>query len=510
MKSNANGPRLTARIDQPICASVVFVIALACLITFPVSALIALRPDHWDGSMYLYIGEMWAKGVLPYVQIFDNKPLGIFALTAVASLTHHTLWAVAVLHFIFTIGCILTVRTLLQRCGAPALAVGAGTVLVALLVNLHIYAAGYMSEAFLLWPMSASMLAFVHALRSNKARYVVLAGVCSGIGLFFKPFGASAMMAQVVFTVFYFAPKFRSVLLWILANTIGLIAAWIPAMAYFAVHAGLKEMLYASFLYNARYGFYSQPGTYRALSILLQRLLPVSVTLVCMVYGAASLLKVEPEFELIEAAIWRLALLWFAADLLLVLAAGRGYDQYFLSLTPVLGLIGALFIWRINAAASQARLRGLIVAMVLVPILLAYLQGSGDIFRRTALRVSQPSPEYGVVDQIKKMAKPDSTLLVWGYQPWLFYGTQLRPASRYESTSYVYDSPLSYSRVGGEISESLRTAPPDFIVVLLNVEWNSHWRVESDTFKAGFDKKLRESYEKVWQGEGYLLYRHRS
>jgi hypothetical protein len=460
--------------------------------------------------MYFYVGELWTKGVLPYKQIFDNKPPGIFAVAAAASATHHILWATAVIHFFVTIGCIITVRRLLQSCGASEQSVTAGTVLAALMVNFHIYAAGNMSEAYLLWPMAASMLFFMRGLESGKIRHVFLAGVCTGIACFFKPFGASALLAQLVYTTIYILPRRTNALLWNLVNAIGVIAAWIPVLAYFAAHEALQQMLYASFFYSIHYGLYAQPGAFGAVSILLQRLMPVSAPLVCLFLGFAGLLKGGSDFEPAEAAVWKLSLLWFAADLLLILAAGKGFDQYFLSLMPVLALVAALFIWRFEKSAADVRLHKPVMALILVPICLAYFQGNGAFFREVLSAGAKQSPEDAVVEQIQKAAKPGSTLLVSGYQPWLFYATQLRPATRYESTSYVYDSPMSYSRVGSEILNGFQASPPDLVVVMLDVKMSARWNVGIDTFKDEFDRRLRESYSEIWRDEEFKLYRLRT
>src|ERR1700678_2176994 len=55
------------------------------LLTIPTCLSLALQPDHGDATLYLYIGQKWAQGTLPYVGNFENKPPAIFALIALVS-----------------------------------------------------------------------------------------------------------------------------------------------------------------------------------------------------------------------------------------------------------------------------------------------------------------------------------------------------------------------------------------------------------------------------------------
>ena len=110
---------------------------LSGAITLPISAAIALDPAHHDGATFVYMGEMWAKGVLPYVSLFDNKPPGIFAVSALAAHTPSTIWAVALIQCVLVMACIYTVRRMLQLVDCPSGAVLLGTLAMALMANLQ-------------------------------------------------------------------------------------------------------------------------------------------------------------------------------------------------------------------------------------------------------------------------------------------------------------------------------------------------------------------------------------
>jgi hypothetical protein len=455
--------------------------------------MVVLFPSRFDNATFLYIGEMWAKGIVPYVQLFDNKPPGIFGIVALAARTPHTMSALCVLEFVFVLAAILTVRKILQRCGASDGTVLLGTLATALMVNLASYVPGSNPETFMLWPMTASMLLFVMALQSSKVRYVFLAGACSGIACMFKPFGLSVMFAQLAFSLFCGNKRLSS----IAANVAGAFAVWIPVLVYFALHHGLREMLDASFFYNVHYGLTSQPTLHDLLRILVKRLGPVSTALLCLGFGLT-------RFRRTGNQVWTLTLLWFGAGLLLVLAAGRGYGHYFLSLAPALGLAVGLFFWSLEGIRDRIRLG--YGALILSPILVVYIFGAvtAGMYVRTIRR--QGVAVNDAVAMLRHLAKPSSTLLVWGYEPSLFSATHLRSALRYPTTQYIYDSPLSYSEVGTVVLNGMSAASPDYVVVT-PWDFQMKWAHKSDTVHAAFLADLQRSYVEVWTKDSYSIYR---
>ena len=67
--------------------------------------------------------------------------------------------------------------------------------------------------------------------------------------------------------------------------------------------------------------------------------------------------------------------------------------------------------------------------------------------------------------ELQQLAKPSSTVFVWGFQPYIFYATHLRSAFCFPTSQYIYDSPSAYAEVGQDILNGMRTTPPDFIVL---------------------------------------------
>jgi Dolichyl-phosphate-mannose-protein mannosyltransferase len=506
---------------------------LPALLTVPTCLSLALQPDHGDATLYLYVGQKWAQGTLPYVGNFDNKPPGIFALIALVSHLSPSLWLIALTQFVFVVGVIAAVGAILKQAGAPKRAVFLAALCLALALNIPNYAPGNMPESYMNCPMVFSMFFFLRALnsrldshfRSHQLRDFFWAGLCSGFACMFKPFGLSAALAQAAFLLLSAVParSIRSALVSIGAGIVGAVVIWIPPILYFWRHAALTEMLDASFLYNLYYGSSSQfsltslSSALRIPGLLAKVLLPLSTMIACLSLGSYQAFKTRSGMSPNRRRIWALLALWFAFGLFLALAAGRGYWQYFLSLMPALALAAGMFFWWGEEQSQAAGLRPAIAVLVLAPLLLAYLPGL-YIFRVAAqLTLShplEPTPDEIVASQLRALSSPANTLLVFGYDPWILYSSQLSPTSRFRDTHYVYDSPRSYLQIGNEILHGMQTAPPDFIVVIprhLDDPGPNPSRADTfaDPFKARFMQIVSQSYVEISDVQGYQIYRRK-
>lgn len=161
----------------------------------------ALTPHNYDAQFFAYIGSQWAQGKIPYVDIWDNKPPGIFALTAIVSSYFPDIFqALSVIEGIFIIGCITTIYLLMKQLGAPRSATVLSTVAAAAACNLFYYnERGLLTEVYLLWPATMSMFLFVIGIHRSQQIWLVLSGICTGVALLFITIGLSLYLVQLVF-----------------------------------------------------------------------------------------------------------------------------------------------------------------------------------------------------------------------------------------------------------------------------------------------------------------------
>lgn len=486
---------------------------ISTAITLPISSTVGLERAYQDGAIFLYVGQMWRQGFIPYLQVFDNKPPGIFLLTAIASITPHAFWLLAFMEFLFAMGCVLAVRKTLGMALAPPQTVFFGTIATALIVNLRFYGTGNTPESYMLAPMAASMLVFAYSLQSGKLRHVFFAGVCSGLACMFKPFALSVFMAQIVFAACKRTPTARHALLSVLANLAGALSAWAPIFIYFAGHHALKPMLDASFFYNIHYGVAAQPKALVLFTELPATLLPLSTLIGCVLMGLVALRKLPSRKPSARGDLWSLTLLWFAFSLALVLLAGRGYRHYFLSLMPSLGLAAGLVFWSLEEHEPNKGLRLAVCALLLSPVLMTDITGFALVihdYEDLALRRPIETPVDVAAAQLQRIAAPSSTVFVWGFEPSIFSSTHLRNAFRFPTSQYIYDSPRSYEEVGQEVLTGMKTTPPDYVVLTPQAYFataSRHSELVRDPVQDEFMAIVHKGYTKVWEQNSFGLYR---
>src|SRR6516225_7121518 len=79
----------------------------------------ALAPGHADAKLFAYIGRAWLHGSVPYADVWDNKPPGIFATNAlVFALFPDNFAALAVVEGLSVALCLWSLWSLMRCVGA--------------------------------------------------------------------------------------------------------------------------------------------------------------------------------------------------------------------------------------------------------------------------------------------------------------------------------------------------------------------------------------------------------
>ncbi|MBZ6378097.1 hypothetical protein B5C34_01555 [Pacificimonas flava] len=139
---------------------------LACLVVAAAALVIRLPalgdPNyHMDEQFYLLFGEMMTQGALPYVDVWDRKPVGLFLLYAVFALFGDGLLAYQLGALLAAGGTAMLICAAAMRRTGPAVAAAAG--IVYLLALEFFMGGGGQSPIFYNLPV---MLAFLLLLRS--------------------------------------------------------------------------------------------------------------------------------------------------------------------------------------------------------------------------------------------------------------------------------------------------------------------------------------------------------
>jgi hypothetical protein len=104
--------------DRPAISGMVLLVCWAIGSTIVGRSFSALDPDPTDAQLFAYFGLQWLYGHIPYVDIWDHKPPGTFAVDALVFLLFpKSFTALAWMEGIFILGCIGTVYLLMRQWG---------------------------------------------------------------------------------------------------------------------------------------------------------------------------------------------------------------------------------------------------------------------------------------------------------------------------------------------------------------------------------------------------------
>lgn len=482
------------------------VLLFAYLLTLPLALMIPLRPDHWDGSIFAYVGQQWVNGVIPYTGAFENKPPAIFLLNALGAYFHHPLGVVGVAYFAATVAGSLVIGAILASAGAAPEIAGVGTLLAALLMNSGGYYAGNMPESFMFYPAAASMLVFFRSIPPSGMWRVLLAGLLAGLACLFKPFALTVLGAQILFIVVRWRLSYARKLLSILILLAGAVLAWMPFVIYFHLHNSLWPMLNASFFYNVHEAVAALRMLHNSVQ-LLKYLFHVAPALIAVCLAVFFFPRSGFLNDPLRSDLWLLSLWWLLMGLALILSVGHGYPQYVLSVLPAAAICLTMFLWMVAEISPHRILIDSVVALSLIPLLVPYLV--------TFEPLGDTTSDAAAASKIIQMHRPADTLLVWGSEAWIPFATGLRSASRFFCTLYIYDSPWAYHAIGSEVLNTFATHPPTWVAVELDFVDNPARSQAAladpadDAVKEQFLTDLRQSYVKVWSDSETELYRHK-
>lgn len=419
--------------------------------------------------------------------MWENKPPGIFALTALlALLPFPRFTAAAAVEGLFVLGTVAAVHRLLRHLGGPRSASLLAAAAAALACNLSAYNEhGLYTEIFLLWPAALSMLAFARALPDASAKWCFAAGVAAGAASLFKPPGLAPYAAQTALLVFLAARgrlSPRRAATAVAAGAAGVVAAWLPAVAYFGWHGGLAQMLDGALLYNLEYGTASQPPVWESLLRIGPRLQPLSTLVVgtAILVAAITVTGLAPAVPLrggaragaegppgpsASAAI--LILMWVLFDLIGAVAGGRNYSHYYLPLAASLSAAAGLALWVLlppkPLPARRLRVASLGALLLAAPAFEAAMD-TNRLIRIVGGGSRVDRIWEGAAAHLKEAGEPGQTLFTWNFVPALYLETGMRSPIRLASAQYLSDSPQSARRFGPEIITGLTASPPAFLV----------------------------------------------
>jgi hypothetical protein len=496
-------------------------VAVWCLLcTIVGRAFTSISPGMYDSALFAYIGFQWAHGRVPYIDVWDNKPPGIFATSAVGlSILTRDFKSLAVLEGLVIIGCSIVVVALLRYWQVPRFVYLLAMAAVVAGANLRVIGGSNLTEIYLLFPATLSMYLFARGEGRGSAGCMVAAGFFTGVAMLFKPVGLAPFLAQAAYLLLLaflwrrLSPgkAFTALLL----NAAGIALAWVPALAYFGWHHAARELLNASFFYNVQYGAHTLRQKLLLLPLLIaERLQPLSTLCVFTMVGLLFLPRSFRGEDALPRGTqwhWLLVLVWVFFDLVGAVAGGREYSHYYFALVPSLAVAAAFAVWALRSSLERYSDRRLQYALLLLFLLPLGLTQAADIVATARdVRWHESTSAELIANKINAAARRGDTVFVWPYEPMIYYSTKLVSPGRYLTAHYIYDSSAAYNRIGTEIMASIRRTPPTYLVDC--VAWCSKRKLAGtdDPIYMEFRDFVAGNYVPVYRAGDLQLYRNRS
>ncbi len=411
-----------------------------------------------DASVYALAGVQVSHGLMPYRDIFDNKPPGSYLLNALGESATRWLdpWAVAwLVSAVSTIGAVLVLYALLAR-SVGRLSAWFWTAASTLLMAGYLMAlGGGLTETFAILPITLALWLAVTPGRDRR-RFVaigLLIGITCSISLQFVTAGASVFVGAA-------CVKSRDRALWRAA--LMLFGAAVPTVAVLAwlAHGGVLAAAFEQLIsYNAAYRE-SGPG--------LVQLLPVAAVAIggFCVPTAFEILRMTRKPSGSDVLGW-ISLAWLLTGLIYVFGQKWLFPHYLIAFGPPLAILsgrGYSALWSYVKSGRSRVLAPFAAAAATAAFLISTTITVG-FGQAEALAAGQSNASSDQAAEWIRVHYPQSgTLFVWGYDPVLYLKSGMKPADQ-----YVYLFPLITAGYGSdartaELVSRWHATPPDVIV----------------------------------------------
>jgi hypothetical protein len=426
---------------------------------FGAIAVVALLPgllaQAWDSATYTLVGERLLAGDIPYVDIWDQKPPGIYVLNALASAATGPLrpavvsWGISVLIIALT-GIVLagTLRTLGWRWQAVVVA-GLGVVELA---SFPFALGGGLTETVAVLPTALALsLALVGQMTAGRG---AAAGILGGLGLSISLQTLPAFAAVAV-AIYVRSRSIRS-LAWF---CVGAAAVAATVVGFLVATGSLAAAVEAIVGYNvvfSRMGGLDTPINVEALHALLV----LSPLVVLAVMGLRRSLA---EARLRPAVLG--ALVWIALDIAFVVIFQRRLELHYAGVLVVpLALLapGGL------GVLSTARMRPIWTGIGAGLLVVSAITATWLIVAETSLGLEsrrQVAARVGAAAEwVRGHTREDESIFVWGAVPHVYLEAERAPASR-----WVYILPLltpgyTDEKMIHDVLDEWSASPPAVIV----------------------------------------------
>lgn len=456
------------------------------------------QPFEMDEGAHAYMGWGMLQGLVPYRDMYNGKPPGIYALHALLFLlVKPTALNIKIFATIYTLGTTLVVYYVTRKVAGQKAGIAAALLFGIFSPGPKIEGGGVNSEVFMILPYTLAAYSLMRAVESSKPRQYFLFGLWTGLACSIKQVAGVNLFWIACYMVFriWRANEWQAVArtlrdgMWV---AVGMAASWLPFLVYFYSHQALRDLYFwqttASFKYVAD-GYLGGPN-FSLLYKQMKHVLSENLLLwILALLGIVCTWQKLPNGRILgsesDEAEWRpvsLILLstWPFFSFIGIAAGGRFFAHYFIQIIPSLtitggiGLAGLTSQIHVQQVNFLRRPSSLVLAAALLGSLVLFLITEAPYYTSyNGIQISlrqYSSPLFSVTRFIGKYlgdrTKPEDFIYVWAVNPEInFYALRKSP------TPYVMHVGLenipwdSYAQV----LQCLHQTPPKYVVAMQSI-----------------------------------------
>ncbi|MEL6403101.1 MAG: glycosyltransferase family 39 protein [Chloroflexota bacterium] len=506
--------------------------AVLALLVVLVALPILSYPMGRDQGMYANIGRGILQGATPFVDIWDIKPppiyyiyalgIGIFGSTTASIRALDLLFVPAGMLGLLVLGKYLTNN----RVG---------------LLSALLYGAFYFNDGFqnltqsdslatviTIWVATALVIPAHPQKNTIRWRWLMLAGLLTGLLLWFKPQQYVLVVGALVLYAVW--SRWEHGWLSILRDgslfALGGLLTGGSLLVYFWSQGIIAEIFIVAegtaaynaqgydvgaFIDNMRLGLYWRWTVWHGL-ILLAILWGILV----------SWRAITQEKDDRQAS--RLLILWLVGGFAFAFVQAKGFDTHWFPLLPPLALMGGYALHYmldyLSERTSQIILPILVIAILAVPASTTYgnswryligqqtLADYWDGFQANDLK---PEESLAVAHYLRERVQAGNSLFIWGFRPEVYYMADLRPATRYQA-HFPLVAPWYPTAWQQENVDILWAALPTYVLVLEDdfMPWVTDYDADSHTLLQSYTELnnwLIANYERVDEIGDFIIWR---
>jgi hypothetical protein len=380
-----------------------------------------------DSAVFALIGDRIAAGDVPYADVWDHKPPGIYLVNALGSLpgSASTAWPVAwgISEAVLSMVGVLMADTL-RHLGWRWSAWIIGGLLVAELSSFPMALGGGLSETAALLPLAAA-LRFAVVGPGSWRRWLaigLLLGLATSISLQALP----AIVGVLAITIAW--DRSLRPAGWAVA---GVATAWAATLALLGLMGAMAGDLVALVRYNAAFTALSTLDSPLAGEALHAAFVLAPLVVLALIGTPYALASSRPRPSAIGA------LTWLAVGIGFVAIQGRMELHYAAPMVLPLAVLAPAALHALAPGELRSVRIGLIGGALIAAVAVCAILITTETSLALQMRGRQAARTHAVASWVRDHTATDAPIFVWGDSPEVYLQAERAPASR-----YVYLLPL--------------------------------------------------------------------